>query len=116
MESKTVILAASLALTGSFALAQSSGSSAGGSSSGTSATGSARAAGSSLSNGSTTINGTGGSPGPNTFNALNHGTTGNNLGRNRTNSSSAPSAAVDTPAANSAVKSLGTTDTGILRK
>jgi hypothetical protein len=75
--------------------------------------------GSTLSNGST-INGTGGSPGPNTSNALNHGTTGKNLGATH-NSVSDPAAAtrgnaVDTPTAQSATKSLGNTDTGILKK
>ena len=67
------------------------------------------------------INGTGGSPGPNTSDALNHGTTGNNLGTVQNNSPSAPAAgphgnAVDTPAAQSATQSLGNTNTGILKK
>lgn len=74
--------------------------------------------GSTLSNGST-ISGTGGSPGPNTANALNKGTTGANLGVPGT--SNPPSAAthgnaVNTPAASSAVQNLGNTDTGILKK
>lgn len=76
-------------------------------------------AGTRLSNGST-INGTGGSPGPNTSNALSHGTTGNNF-RALPNNMSGPAAgthgnAVDPPAAQSATQSLGNTDTGILKK
>jgi hypothetical protein len=94
--------------------------SSGGSSGASGATGaSGGASGSTLSNGST-ISGTGGSPGSNTSNALNHGTTGNNLGANQTNpgtgSSPASSAAVNTPAANSAVNNLSSTDTGVLKK
>jgi hypothetical protein len=85
----------------SYALAQSSGGSSVGSSAGAGGT----AAGSSLSDGST-LSGTGGSPGPNTSNALNHGTTGNHLGAPQT----------VTPAANSAAQSLGNTNTGILKK
>ncbi len=82
-------------------------------------TGASGATGSTLSNGST-ISGTGGSPGPNTSNALNHGTTGNNIGTPQ-NGASVPAAgthgnAVDTPTAQSATKSLGNTDTGILKK
>ena len=92
-----------------YTLAQTS---AGGGSSG------AAGAGSTLSNG-TTISGTGGSPGPNTANALTKGTTGANLGAPRTDN--APSAAthgnaVNTPAANSAIQSLGNTETGIVKK
>jgi hypothetical protein len=83
-------------------------------------TGAGGAAGTTLSNGST-INGTGGSPGPNTLNALDHGTTGNNLGTVQNNSAPGPGAgthgnAVDTPAAQSATQSLGNTDTGVLKK
>ena len=56
----------------------------------------------------------------NTSNALNHGTTGNNLGTLQTGPSG-PAAgthgnAIDTPTAQSATKSLGNTDTGILKK
>jgi hypothetical protein len=49
---------------------------------------------------------------------LNHGTTGNNLGANQTNpgTGSPSSAAVNTPAANSAVNSLTNTETGVLKK
>jgi len=71
------------------------------------------------SNGST-INGTGGSPGPNTANALSKGTTGNNLGAPQTSGAgSAPAShgnAVDTPAAKAATQSLGNTDAGVLKK
>ena len=83
-----------------------------------SAGGSSLPTGSTLSNGST-INGTGGSPGPNTSNALNHGTTGNNLGVPQTSAGPAAAShgnAVDTPAANSAAQSLGNTDAGVLKK
>jgi hypothetical protein len=77
-------------------------------------------AGTRLSNGST-INGTGGSPGPNTSDALSHGTTGSNMGTVQNNSVPGSAAgthgnAVDTPAAQSATQSLGNTDTGILKK
>ena len=95
----------------SYALAQSSatGSAAGGST----------ASRSTLSNGNT-LSGTGGSPGPNTSNALGHGTTGNNMGTPQTGVAPGAAAshgnAVDTPAANSATQSLGNTDTGILKK
>ena len=77
------------------------------------------AAGSTLSNGST-INGTGGSPGPNTANALGKGTTGNNLGAPQTGgAATAPAShgnAVDTPAAKAATQSLGNIDAGVLKK
>src|SRR3954467_8280604 len=93
-----------------YTLAQTS---AGGGSSG------AAGAGSTLSNGST-ISGTGGSPGPNTANALGKGTTGNNLGSPQTSGIGAAPAshgnAVDTPAANAATQSLGNTDAGVLKK
>jgi hypothetical protein len=77
-------------------------------------TGASGATGSTLSNGST-ISGTGGSPGPHTSNALNHGTTGNNIGMPQ-NGASVPAAgthcnAVDAPTAQSATKSLGNTNT-----
>jgi hypothetical protein len=83
-------------------------------------TGAGGAAGTTLSNGST-INGTGGSPGPNTANALNHGTTGKNMGSSPQNGVPSPAAgthgnAVDTPAAQSATQSLGNTDAGVLKK
>jgi hypothetical protein len=112
MKTAALILAFSVGIV-SHAFAQSStGSSAG-------STGAGGATGSTLSNGST-INGTGGSPGPNTSSALNHGTTGNNLGA-PTNGAAGPAAAshgnaVDTPAANRAVKDLSNTDAGVLKK
>lgn len=92
----------------SYALAQSAGSF------GTSGT-----SGSTLSNGST-ISGTGGSPGPNTSNALRHGNLGNNLGAPKA-PGTGPAAtshgnAVDTPAANRATQSLSNTDAGVLKK
>jgi hypothetical protein len=98
----------------SYALAQNSGGSSAGSSAGAGGT----ATGSSLSNGSTR-SGTGGSPRPNTSNALNHATTGNNLSASQTGAAPAAAShgnAVDTPAANSAAQILGNTDTGILKK
>lgn len=99
------------------ALAQSSGATSAGSSTG--ASGAGGTAGSTLSNGST-IRGTGGSPGPNTSNALSHGTTGSNLGVPQTGGAGpAPAShgnAVDTPAANRATQSLGNTDAGVLKK
>jgi hypothetical protein len=110
MEVVSLILSVYLGIC-SCALAQSSSSSAG-SSAGAGGT----AAGS--SNGST-LSGTGGSAGPNTSNALNHGTTGNNLGAPQTGAvpdATSHGNAVDTPAANSAAQSLGNTDTGILKK
>ena len=98
--------------TGSYTLAQTS---AGGGSAGSSGSG---AAGSTLSNGAT-LSGTGGSPGPNTANALNKRTSGTEMGGVRTDN--APSAAkqgnaVNTPAANSAIQTLGNTETGIVKK
>jgi hypothetical protein len=84
-----------------------------------SSTGAGAAAGSTLSNGNT-ISGTGGSPGPNTSNALNRGTTGNNMGAPQTGAGPATPAshgnAVDTPAANAAIQNLGNTDAGVLKK
>ena len=98
----------------SYALAQSSSGASAGSSAGAGGS-----AGSTLSNGST-ISGTGGSPGPNTANALGKGTTGNRLGVPQTSGTGAAPAshgnAVDTPAANAATQSLSNTDTGILKK
>jgi hypothetical protein len=64
------------------------------------------------------VNGTGGSPGPNTSNALRHGTTGNNLGTPDTkasnNASSPASGFSNNSTMNNAVKDLGNTNTGIL--
>ena len=71
------------------------------------------------SNGSV-VNGTGGSPGPNTSTALNHGITGNGAVANQPGSNANTPAssgnAVNTPAANKAVNDLGNTNTGILKK
>ncbi|MBA2400162.1 MAG: hypothetical protein H0V72_15955 [Bradyrhizobium sp.] len=108
-----VLLLVLFAATSSHVFAQNSAGSSAGSS------GAGAAAGSTLSNG-TTVSGTGGSPGPNTSNALNRGTTGNNMGAPQTGAgTTAPAShgnAVDTPAANAATQSLGNTDTGILKK
>jgi hypothetical protein len=109
----------SLAFAQSSSGAAGSGSSAGAASSGA-ATGAGGSPGGTLSDGST-VNGTGGSPGANTSNALNHRTTGNNFGGTSTAptaSQGAPSTgnAVNTHAANQAQQSLGSTDTGILKK
>ena len=111
---KAICIALSVSLAAcSYALAQSSAGTSAGSSAGQAG------AGSTLSNGST-ISGTGGSPGPNTANALGKGTTGNNLGAPQTSGAgSAPAShgnAVDTPAANAATQSLGNTDAGVLKK
>jgi hypothetical protein len=111
-----IVLSVSLAA-GSHAFAQVSGGSSAGTSAGSAAANGS--AGSTLSNGST-INGTGGSPGPNTANALSRGTTGNVMGGPHTSRPDAPAAshgnAVDTPAANAAAQSLGNTDAGVLKK
>jgi hypothetical protein len=111
---KILTLTAALYLgTASLAVAQTSAGSSAGS------TGVGGAAGSTLSNGST-ISGTGGSPGPNTSSALNHGTTGNNLGAPQAGAGgTAPAShgnAVDTPAAKAAIQNLGNTDAGVLKK
>jgi hypothetical protein len=105
-------------LSGSLTVAQAqTGASSSGTTGAAASSGTASANGNTLSNGST-ISGTGGSPGPNTSNALNRGTTENVMGGNQTNPSSAPAslAAVSTPAANSAVNSLSNTDAGVLKK
>ena len=106
-------LAALYFATVSLAFAQNSASPSAGS------TGAGSTAGSTLSNGNT-LNGTGGAPGPNTSNALAHGTTGNHMGAPQTGAGSATPAshgnAVDTPAANAAIQNLGNTDAGVLKK
>ena len=108
MKTTALILALSIG-TSAQGFAQSSAGSAG----------AGGAAGSTLSNG-TTLSGTGGSPGPNTANALNRGTTGNNMGAPQTGAAgTAPASqgnAVDTPAANAAMQNLGNTDAGVLKK
>ena len=116
MKIKTIAIASILALSSTFALAQSRGSSGISSAGASSSTGAGGPAGGTLSGGGT-INGTGGSPGPNTSNALNHGTTGNNLGASQTNPGTGSAGnAVNTPTATKAQQSLGNTDTGILKK
>lgn len=66
-----------------------------------------------------TVNGTGGSPGPNTSNALNHGTTGNRIpssaATNGSNGSSSPASRyANDRTMNKAVQDLGNTNNGIL--
>jgi hypothetical protein len=105
-------------IAGSFSCAFAQTGSSGQSGSAGTGAGSGTGGGSTLSNGNT-ISGTGGSPGPNTSNALRQGTTGNNLGAPQTNSGSislSSGNAVNTPAATGAAQSLGNTDTGILKK
>ncbi|MGE9007889.1 hypothetical protein ACO2JO_04870 [Leptospira interrogans] len=112
MKTAAFILALSIATFPQAFAQSSSGGSAG-------STGASGAAGSTLSNGNT-ISGTGGSPGPNTSNALNRGTTGNNLGAPPGRAPAGPAAthgnAVDTPAAKAATQNLGNTDAGVLKK
>ncbi|MGY8685726.1 hypothetical protein Q2941_49680 [Bradyrhizobium sp. UFLA05-153] len=102
----------------SLALAQSAGgsSSGGSAASGTPATGSPGYAGGALSTGHT-ISGTAGSSGPNAGNALSHAATGGDV--DASSVAQAPPShdnAVDTPAADRAMKNLGNTDIGILKK
>ncbi|MFK4508022.1 hypothetical protein IQ17_02869 [Bradyrhizobium daqingense] len=102
----------------SFAMAQSSGGGAGGSSSsgGASAAGTSSTSGSTLSNG-TTLSGTGGAPVPNTSNALRRGATGDRLGvaaPDQNGGGSRPT--YNTPIADAAVRQLGDTNPGILKK
>jgi hypothetical protein len=115
MRSSRFLLVAALVLTSTSALAQAGGGGSGGASGGGTGSGST-AAGSMSSSG--TVNGTGGSPGPNTSNALNHQTTGNRLGdpaRNENNGSSTPASGyVNDPTMNKAVHDLGNTNTGIV--
>ena len=115
MRSSRFLLVAALVLTSTSALAQAGGGGSGGASGGGTGSGST-AAGSMSSSG--TVNGTGGSPGPNTSNALNYQTTGNRLGnpaRNENNGSSTPASGyVTDPTMNKAVQDLGNTNTGIV--
>lgn len=102
----------------SLAFAQSAGgSSSGGSApSGTAATGSAGYAGGTLSTGHT-VSGTAGSSGPNMGNALSHAATGGDVDASSvTQAPTSHDNAVDTPAAERAMKNLGNTDIGILKK
>jgi hypothetical protein len=120
MKPTTLLLVGAIVLTRTIAFAQTSGGGSAGAGASTGAgnsTGSGGSAGTTLPSTGATINGTGGSPGPNTFNALNHGTAGNSLGAGPAgpaNSSTSPR--VSTPAANNAVNNLESTDTGILAK
>jgi hypothetical protein len=109
------------------ALGQSSsgggGGSAGGGAAGagaSSATGAASGVGGRAGFNGSMVNGTGGSQVQNTSEALNRGSTGNNMGAPQTGGApGAPAShgnAIDTPAANSAVQSLSNTDAGILKK
>lgn len=101
----------------SLALAQSAGGSSGGGSaaSGTAAAGSAGYAGGTLSTGHT-ISGTAGSSGPNVGNALSHAATGDLDASSVTQPPPPHDNAVDTPTAERAIKNLGNTDIGILKK
>ncbi len=106
---KHIVIGVTL-LVGSFSLAvaQTAGGSTGAGAKGYS--------GSTLSSGQS-LSGTGGSPGPNTSNALNHGTTGSNMEATSASQGAVSHGnAVDTPAANSAANNLGNTDTGVLKK
>jgi hypothetical protein len=114
MRSSRFLLMAMFVLTSTSALAQAGG---GGSGASGGSTGSGSTAAGSMSS-SGTVNGTGGSPGPNTSDALNHKTTGNRLGnpaRNENNGSSSPASGyVTDPTMNKAVQDLGNTNTGIV--
>jgi hypothetical protein len=100
----------------SLALAQTAGgsSSSGSAASGTAATGSTGEDGT-LSTGHT-ISGTAGSSSPNVGNALSHAATGGVDASSVTQAPTSHDNAVDTPAANRAIKNLGNTDIGILKK
>lgn len=100
----------------SIALAASGSSSGGSASSGTESTGSTGFASGTLSTGHT-ISGTASSSGPNVGNALSHAATGSDVDASSvTQAPSSHDNAVDTPAAERAMKNLGNTDTGILKK
>ena len=102
----------------SLALAQSAGGSSSGSSaaSGTAAVGSTGYAGGTLSTGHT-ISGTAGSSAPNAGNALSHAATGDVDASSVAQPPPPHDNAVDTPAAERAIKNLGDTDNiGILKK
>ncbi|MEK9284696.1 MULTISPECIES: hypothetical protein [unclassified Bradyrhizobium] len=101
----------------SLALAQTAGgSSSGSAASGTSATGSTGYEDGTLSTGHT-ISGTAGSSSPNGGNALGHAATGGDVDASSvTQAPTSHDNAVDTPAAERAMKNLGNTDIGILKK
>jgi hypothetical protein len=110
-----IVLVLSLLIGSSpLALAQTAGgSSRGGSTAGgTAATG---YAGATLSTGHS-ISGTAGSSGPSTGDVLSHGATGDTDASSVTQAPTSHDNAVDTPAANKAMNSLGNTHTGILKK
>jgi hypothetical protein len=110
-----IVLVLSLLIGSSpLALAQTAGgSSRGGSTAGgTAATG---YAGATLSTGHS-ISGTAGSSGPSTGDVLSHGATGDTDASSVTQAPTSHDNAVDTPAANEAMNSLGNTHTGILKK
>ena len=99
-------------------MVQSAGgsSSSGPAASGTAATRSTGYEDGTLSTGHT-ISGTAGSSSPNAGNALSHAATGGDV--HASSVTQAPTShdnAVDTPAANRAIKNLGNTDTSILKK
>ncbi|UGX98004.1 hypothetical protein G6321_00023895 [Bradyrhizobium barranii subsp. barranii] len=100
----------------SLALAQSTGgsSSSGSAASGTAATGSKGYAGGNLSTGHTIS--TAGSSSPNVGNALSHAATGDVDASSVSPAPTSHDNAVDTPAAERAIKNLGNTDIGILKK
>jgi|SRR5689334_14437498 hypothetical protein len=101
----------------SLALAQTAGGSSGSGSaaSGAAAGGSTGYAGGTLSTGHA-ISGTAGSSDPNPGNALSHATTSDPDASSVAQPPTSHDNAVDTPAAKNAAKSLGNTDTGILKK
>jgi hypothetical protein len=96
-----------------FAYAQSSGSAGSGG-----GAGSAAGAGSGSTVPGSMVNGTGGSPGPDTSDALRQGTTGCRLGSfydsRRSDSSSPASGFANDGTMNKAVQDLGNTNTGII--
>lgn len=101
----------------SLASAQSAGGSSSGglAASGTAATGPTGYEGSTLSTGQT-ISGTGSSSGPNVGNSLSHAATGDVDASSVKPAPTTHDNAVDTPAAERAIKNLGNTDVGILKK
>ncbi|MHC2626345.1 hypothetical protein ACVIW2_008377 [Bradyrhizobium huanghuaihaiense] len=101
----------------SLAFGQSAGgsSSGGSAASGSAATGSTGYAGGTLSTGHA-ISGTAGSSGPNVGNALSHAASGDVDASSVSPAPASHDNAVDTPAAERAIKNLGNTDIGILKK
>lgn len=99
----------------SLASAQSAGGANSAGSAASGATGSKGYAGSTLSTGHT-ISGTAGSSGPNSGNALSQAATGDVDASSIGPAPTSHDNAVDTPAAERAIKNLGNTDIGILKK